>query len=110
MKNIWYSELKMQDYLKCDKITVEQAQAVYSYRTRMAMYSDNYKGTVGVTVCPLCGVHLDVQNLSFQCQKIKANVKISSKYEEIFNENISKELAKTLLDISIFRNDYLSEK
>ena len=97
MSNLFYTQLKMQDYLKCETLTVTEAQIVYSFRTRMAAFSNNYKGSTGVTTCPLCKKHLDVQSLSFQCQKIKENIKIACNYDKIFDNNISQELAKSLV-------------
>ena len=67
MNNLWYSDLQIQKYLKCEQMSTAEAMAVYSYHTRMAIYSDNYKGQGEVITCPLCHLHLDVQNLSFQC-------------------------------------------
>ena len=63
MNNLFYSALDMQDYLKAGHLTTEEAQAVYSYRTRMSEYRDNFKGQGGPIICPLCQIHLDVQNL-----------------------------------------------
>ena len=110
MTNLWYTDLKMQDYLKCDEMNPAQAMSVYSYRTRMAVYSDNYKGQGGVGTCPLCHLHLDVQSLSFQCIEVRKNVKICGKYEDIFGDRISSELAKTVYDMSILRKKFLEER
>ena len=110
MENLWYPELKMQEYLKCDKISTAEAKAVFSYRTRMANYSNNYRGLGGLSPCPLCYLHLDVQSLGFQCSNILENVKILGKYEDIFEDNISKDLAKTVLQISTYRSSYLEER
>ena len=88
-------------------MSTAEAMAVYSYRTRMAIYSDNYKGQGDVITCPLCHLHLDVQNLSFQCTEVKKNIQIGGKYEEIFDDKISSELAKTVLHISKLRKEYM---
>ena len=82
-----------------------EAMAVYSYRTRMAIYSDNYKGQGDVITCPLC--HLHFQKLSFQCPEVKKNIQIGGKYEKIFDAKISSELAKTVLHISKLRKEYM---
>ena len=79
MNNLGYSDLQIQKYLKCEQMSTAEAIAVYSYRTRMAIYSDDYKFQGDVTTCPLCHLHLDVQNLSFQCKEVKKNIQIGGK-------------------------------
>ena len=110
MKQLCYSRLKIQDYLKCDKLDTWEAKAVFNYRTRMAKYRDNYKGQRGQAPCPLCNLHLDVQNLCFQCPSVRENVKLKGSYDQIFGNRISKELAKTVLQISKYRERYLAER
>ena len=53
LENLCYKELKLQNYLQNDDISYEEAQAIFSYRTRMAKFSGNYPGKGGVQVCPL---------------------------------------------------------
>ena len=110
MNQLSYSRLMMQEYLKCDKLDSWEAKAVFNYRTRMAKYRDNYKGQRGQAPCPLCNLHLDVQNICFQCPSVRENVKLKGKYEKIFGNKISKELAKTVLEISKYREKYLEER
>ena len=47
MENLFYTELKMQNYFNSDKVTVIEAQNLFNYRTRMADYSENYRGHMG---------------------------------------------------------------
>ena len=68
----------MQEYLKCDNINTAEDKALFSYRSRMANYNNNYKG--------LCHLHLDVQSLVFKCSTILENVQILGKYEDIFED------------------------
>ena len=110
MDQLWYSRLLMQEYLKCDKLDSWEAKAVFNYRTRMAKYRDNYKGQRGQAPCPLCNLHLDVQNLCFQCPRVRENVKLKGKYDQLFGNRISKELGKTVLQISKYRERYLDER
>ena len=111
MDQLWYSRLLMQEYLKCDKLDSWEAKAVFNYRTRMAKYRDNYKGQRGQAPCPLCNLHLDFQNLCFQCPSVRENVKLKGKYlSKTFGNRISKELAKTVLLISKYRERYLEER
>ena len=42
-------ELKLQDYLKLNKLTPYKAKTVFSYRMRAANYSVNYVGIGGLS-------------------------------------------------------------
>ena len=110
MNNLFYTDLQIRNYLKCEQITAAEARTIYSYRTRMAVFSDNYRGQKGTSLCPLCGIHLDVQSMSFQCIQIKENVKITGKYENIFEDVIPKQLARTVIEISHYRKQFLEER
>ena len=71
MENLLYTELKMQDHFNSEQVTVMEAQNLFNYRTRMADYSENYRGHMGPKTCPLCKTHLDCQSLSFHCPEAK---------------------------------------
>ena len=47
MDNVFYTKLQMQGYLKAKDITPEDAKMVFSYRTRMADYTENFRGPAG---------------------------------------------------------------
>ena len=106
LKDLFYSELKMQNYFLSDELTVEQVQCLFSYRTRMATFSENFRGQFGPVTCPLCFCHLDNQPMSFQCQTIRENVTIKGKYENIFLDNVQSDLAQTLCEIMKFRENH----
>ena len=108
LSNLFYSELKTQDYLK--DMNKEKAQAVFAYRTRMAQYSDNYRDNRGHLPCPLCLVHLDCQSVSFNCPVVKENICIKGKYDQIFAGDITPELAQTLIDIDKFCKDFIESR
>ena len=110
LKDLWYCELKLQDYLKLETMTAFEAKTVFSYRTRAAQYSDNYRGTNGLSPCPLCLLHLDCQAMAFQCQVIRESVHITECYDRVFNSSISNTLAKTLVKIDNTRSDILRRK
>ena len=108
LDNICYTELKLQDYL--ENMSANEAQTVFSYRTRMANFKENYRGPGGPQPCPLCNLHLDTQSLSFQCPLVKNNVKLEGKYNTIFSNKIDKTLVKTLLDINRFRKEFMESR
>ena len=72
MDNIDYYELKMQDYLKNEKISVKQARILFKYRTRMARFWENFKAGRPPQPCPVCkdGLSVDTQRHSFNCKTL----------------------------------------
>ena len=87
--NLFYPELKIQNYLKLEKLSVEQAKTVFSFRCRMAQYSENYRNQSEVSTCPLCQLHLDNQPMSFKnCATIKENIQIKGKYEKRCSDDV----------------------
>ena len=79
MANLWYSDLQMENYLKSNKFTVKQSQTIFSFRTRMANFQENFRNDKGHLPCPLCLIHLDSQSMAFQCPKVKVEVKVEGK-------------------------------
>ena len=49
MDELFYSELKMQTYLKCNLFTTTQTRTIYSFRIRMSKYQENFQGIKGHT-------------------------------------------------------------
>ena len=98
-KNLWYSDLEIQEYLKLETMSANEAKTVFSYRTRSALYSDNYRGSDGLSPCPLCLLHLDCQAMAFQCPAIRGETKIEEYYGKKIKSSVSKSLTKTLVKI-----------
>ena len=69
-------------------------------------FSENFISGKEPQMCPLCLWHLDTQENSFNCTKMKNAFQMNGKYQEIFSSNISMELAKTLANIYTFRKEY----
>ena len=44
MKNLYYTDLVMQDYFKIEGISTKQAQNVFKWRVRMAPLGENFRG------------------------------------------------------------------
>ena len=108
LENLFYSGLKMQKYLQ--ELPKMDAQMVFSYRTRMAKYGENYPKKGGPSVCPLCFSHCDSQKWSYQCLKVKENVNIRGNYSNIFSECITMETVKKIKQIEKLRKEYLEER
>ena len=103
MDNINYRDLKIQDYLVDENLTSEEMKTIFKYRTRMEDYGENFRGGETQVMCPLCSLHLDNQELSFQCQVIKNEVKITGDIQNIFKDSINVETVKTICKISEYR-------
>ena len=43
MKNLYYTELKMQDYLKLTTMTKSQTIVVFKFRLRMSPFGENFR-------------------------------------------------------------------
>ena len=71
---------------------------------------EDYPGRNGTKVCPICESHMDLQKFSFQCSKVKENVKICGSYSNIFSENIQTETVETIEKITKFRTEYIEER
>ena len=78
MENLQYKEIKMQNYLSSEK-TILQKKIIFKYRTRMEDYGENFRGGARQVMCPLCQLHLDNQELIFQCQVIKSQIEVKGK-------------------------------
>ena len=105
MNSLEYQELKIQNYLKDENISVKEAQNIFKYRTRVANFKENFKNNYNGLECPLCLVHPDTQAYCVQCPIIKENIEICGEYKDIFTEEISKEISQTLQKITEFREN-----
>ena len=103
MENLYFDKIEMTKYLELNELTVTEAKAVFQFRSRMANFKDNYRGTNPYNICPLCRSHPDTQQAAFQCSVLKESVDINGTYSDIMDGNVSKELAKTITDILKFR-------
>ena len=105
MKNLTYSDLKMQDYLLLNTINISQAKALFKFRLRMAPFGENFRGGQKTILCPLCDGHPDGQSESFQCVQLKKVVEVKGNYNQIFSQFIPLELVKTVHNICTFRDE-----
>ena len=67
MSNLHYSELKIQNYLENENISVKEAQNLFRYRTRVAKFKENFKNNYDRIECPLCLDKPDTQAHCMQC-------------------------------------------
>ena len=111
MKNLRYTELKVQAYLVDGKLTVNQALEAFKSRVRMTLYWDNFKGWKLEQTCPVCkdSSQVDTQSHSFNCGVISQNIQIKGEYADLFNSKLSIDLVKTVVNIEKFRKQYVEK-
>ena len=101
MKSLTYEKLELQEYLS--RFYVHEAKTIFSFRVRMAQFSENFRGSNPPAPCPLCSKHLDLQELSFVCPIARQKIQINETYDKIFHPQISNNLAKILVAIMKLR-------
>ena len=107
MENLQYTRFEMQDYLKQNHITPNQARTIFKFRTRMENFSENFRAGKPTRQCPVCKASKDTQSHSFKCTVISKNIQIPENFDDIFNQTISSDMARVLENIVKFREAYL---
>ena len=100
LKELSFSELKMQPYLEDKYLSIEQKRTLFTYRTNMARFKVNYKSSYQEHSCKLCGDHPDDQRSSFSCKEIFKENDETATYETIFHKNIPKKTVDTIMKIT----------
>ena len=103
LKNLNYDKLKMQEYLKENMFSTSDARLIFRFRTRMAPFKENFKGSHQNNLCPLCEEHPDDQNLLFSCP-FWIRRGLHGRIQEIYCESPTKDLVKTLAEIIAVRS------
>ena len=109
MENTFHSKLEMQSYLKLQNFTPDDAKMIFAYRSRMANFSENFRGPGGPKLCPLCSTHLDNQQMAFRCPEILPQLNKKGKYEGLFRTEIPLETVQNMRIISELRNQKLDK-
>ena len=71
----------------------------------METFGENYRGSGGPVICPLCDTHLDNQALSLQCPVIKKEIGVKVAIKDIFEEDINLESIETITKIMKIREN-----
>ena len=106
MKNLLYTEFKLQDYLLLRNMNISEAKAHFKFRVRMAPFGQNFKGGQVMIVCPFCGEHADGQEESWKCRIIRKIIDIKGEYQDIFGQIFSQEIVKSVLYLYNFREEF----
>ena len=72
----------------------------------MANFGENYRGSRGPVLCPLCETHLDNQALSVQCIEVRKQLGSIKDISDIYTQNISMNTITTITEITEIREDY----
>ena len=96
MNNLDYEGIKMQNYFSRNDLKNEQKQIIFKFRTRMANFGENYRGSRDQVNCPLCDTHPDKQELSYTCKVIQNEVQPAGEFEDIYSDEISLHTIETL--------------
>ena len=101
-KDIVFTELKLQEYLKLSELSVDESKLIILWRLRMAKFARNYEQKN--KLCALCSEHEDTQKKSFQCKKVIKAVEMNVKYNDLFR-NPTKTMAKVSKKIMQLREN-----
>ena len=100
MKNFFYPEFKLQDYLLLKNMNMSQARALFKFRGRMAPFGQNLKRGQSMIVCPFCENHADGQEESWGCKPINRIIDLQGDYEDVFGQTFSeREICRKSLHI-----------
>ena len=105
MKNVVYTDLKVQSYFSSEEFNSFQKKTIFKFRTRMERFGENFRGGAEKVTCPLCNLHLDNQEMSMQCPEVKQVMKIEGNMEDIYKETIKKEIVETITNITKIRRE-----
>ena len=94
-KNLIYSDLKLQDYLRSGGSgTIDQKANIFKIRSRMLDLKSNFKTSVENNVCTLCDNAEETQPHLLSCEALSSHNLVCSDvvpgYEDIYNEDAKK--------------------
>ena len=83
LDNLYYSEMKLQEYLELKDFKTEDAKVLLLWRLRMAKFGANFGDSS--KQCPLCGAHNDSQEEFFNnCAIVQQEIPNNCKYQNVF--------------------------
>ena len=95
----------MQNYLHLESMSQKEAVILFKFRKKMAPFGENFKAGQFRTKCTLCFTHIDSQEESCNCVAMNKLMKIRGKYCDIFSDQVSQDLVRTLSNIYNFRKE-----
>ena len=103
MKKLEYNKFTIQGYLNRKDIKLDHQRTIFKYRTRMEVYGENYREGRGPVDCILCGLHLDSQELIYQCPKIKTEINPVGSIDDVYKEEIDNQTIENIVQVTKYR-------
>ena len=103
MDELAYLKLKIQNYLKDRKISVQAAKTLFRWRTRSALFKTNFGNSYPNTACPYCSTEPDSQEHSLQCTIVNQKIEVRGTYSDIFDEDKPYVISETEMKITKLR-------
>ena len=112
MTNLTSHDLKLQSYLTLKNIHIDDLRMIFLYRVRMLKFSENYRGTVNDSRCPICVNHVDSQNLLTSCSPLTKQIdaeEMTKHIENIYTEDVTEGSVKLLVEVLKIREKLLDK-
>ena len=105
LKDLTYSAFQLQSYLKDGKTSVEEKINAFKFRTKMALFGQNFRGNRECVMCPLCKIHVDSQDLVSECPILKTKITMKNKMKEIYDQEVGSNAVKMAMQCSMLRQE-----
>ena len=99
LSQLFYHDIKLQQYFTNPELTVSQKQMLFRCRVRMENFGENFRGGKSEVLCRLCNSHLDNLEMSFKCAEIRKKVKVVGNPRDILEDRINNETTHTITKI-----------
>ena len=110
MKNLDYSELKLQQYFQLPEISIAQARNIFKYRTRMLPFGENFRGQKESVICPLCHTHPDSQVWCLRCPAMRKEISDNANVDDIHTDELKMDTVQAVEEILKVRQNILESK
>ena len=92
VKHIPHNEMKIQDYLSPNELTIDEAKCLFITRSRMLEVRTNYSGSFNDLRCPLCKLSEDTQQHLLECPTLHEQGEVVTKtikYSDLFSPELN---------------------
>ena len=92
VKHIPHNEMKIQDYLSPNELTIDEAKCLFITRSRMLEVRTNYSGSFNDLRCPLCKLSEDTQQHLLECPTLHEQGEVVTKtikYSDLFSTELN---------------------
>ena len=97
VSHIHHSKIEMEGYLKPNQsaISVQEANFLFTLRTRMLDIKGNYKGKYNDVICPCCKLEEDYQQHLLSCNYLNTDGAVVGslpEYSDLFDKSVTKQV------------------